>query len=286
MGGWKRRFAAGVFMGTALLINGCGSSEKTEEVHSFAIWEKTEETFYTFSDGVRAYKWKNEKEDGKQFRYRLEDGTDLLQTTCVLIPEETTDARLSGLDGLTEEAQKKVRAYYQKQGVVYDLDLELESAYQDYLECQENKERFTCHEVSQDVTQSAQMKQYMVILTAVTTPKKRHFDGGSSCRYESAVFDRTSGDVLEAEELFRVPKSEVAEVLSELCAQEDTTVSGADVAAVMEKGQILFFQDYLELWFPYGTWGKQEFDKGFGFEYEKVADLLHDWAIPEAETGE
>ena len=70
------------------LLTGCGNSDGTEEVHSFAVWEKTDEVSYTFSDGETAAKWKNEKEDTRQYRYRLENGTDLLETTDVLSPEE------------------------------------------------------------------------------------------------------------------------------------------------------------------------------------------------------
>ena len=44
------------------LLTGCGNSDGTEEVHSFAVWEKTDEVSYTFSDGETAAKWKNEKE--------------------------------------------------------------------------------------------------------------------------------------------------------------------------------------------------------------------------------
>ena len=70
------------------------------------------------------------------------------------------------------------------------------------------------------------------------------------------------------------------EELAEICSVEDTTVSEEDLMPVMDQSQILIFQDYLEVWFPYGTWERQEFDKGFGFEYAKIEKLLCDWAVP------
>ncbi len=264
-------------------LTGCGNGDKTEEVHSFAVWEKTDEAAYTFSDGVQAVKWKNEKENTQQYRYRLEDGTDLLQTTFVLSPEEEPDSELSGFEGMEEAAQEKVRAYYQKQGILYDLEKELEDAYADYQSCADERERFTCHEVSQDVTESAENGKYMVILTAVTTPKKQHFDGGTTCNYQTAVFDRETGETIDVWELFTHSQEETKEELAKICSVEDTTVSEKDVAPVMDQSQILFFQDYMEVWFPYGTWERQEFDKGFGFEYEKIEGLLYDWAVPSKE---
>lgn len=268
---------------TAGVLTGCQGGDRTEEVHSFAMWEKAEDVSYTFSDGVTAAKWKNENEDAHQCRYRMEDGTDLLETVNVLSPEEEKDSELSGFDGLGDEAKEKVRIWYQEQGVVYDLTQELEDAYQDYLECQKNGTHFTCHKVSQDVTESAENAEYMVILTAVTTPKKLHFDGGSTCNYRTAVFDRNTGETIDLWSLFTLPERKVKEELAKTCSVEDTTVSEQDVEPVMDQGQILLFQDYLEVWFPYGTWEKQEFDKGFGFEYEKIEGLLYDWAVPDKE---
>lgn len=273
--------AAMLVLLTAGLLAGCGNPNKTEEVHSFAVWEKTDEPAYTFADGTNAYQWKNEKENTQQYRYRLEDGTDLLQTTCVQSPEEETDSELSGFDGLSDTAKEKVRAFYQEQGVLYDLNKELEDAYEDYRKCSGSRERFTCHEVSQDVTESAENKEYMVILTAVTTPKKLHYDGGSTCNYKTAIFNRGSGEQIDIWDLFTQPQKEAKEELAKICSVEDTTVSEQDVGPVMEQSQILLFQDYLEVWFPYGTWERQEFDKGFGFEYEKIKGLLYDWAVPE-----
>ena len=265
------------------LLTGCGNSDGTEEVHSFAVWEKTDEASYTFSDGETAAKWKNEKEDTRQYRYRLENGTDLLETTDVLSPEEEMDSELSGFDGFSDPAKEKVRTWYREQGLLYDLDQELEDAYQDYLECEKNREHFTCHKVSQDVTESAENPEYMVILTAVTTPKKLHFDGGTTCNYQTAVFSRSTGDRVDIWSLFTMPEEQVKEELAKNCSIEDTTVSEQDVGPVMDQGQILLFQDYLEVWFPYGTWERQEFDKGFGFEYDKIEGLLYDWAVPQKE---
>ena len=264
----------------ALMLTGCGSSNKTEEVHSFAVWEKMDSASYTFSDGVTAEKWKNEKEDVRQYLYRLQDGTDLLKLDVALSPEEEIGSELSGFDGFTDQAKEKVRVWYQKQGEVYDLEQELENAYYDYQECNKNGERFTCHEVSQDVTESAEMLDYMVILTAVTTPKKIHFDGGTTCNYLTAVFDRKTGENIDIWSLFAKSENEVKEELAEICSVEDTTVSEEDLMPVMDQSQILIFQDYLEVWFPYGTWERQEFDKGFGFEYAKIEKLLCDWAVP------
>ena len=49
MNRWKKATTMLVLL-TAGLLTGCGDSSKTEEVHSFAVWEKTE-------DAVGAVYW-------------------------------------------------------------------------------------------------------------------------------------------------------------------------------------------------------------------------------------
>ena len=65
MNRWKKATTMLALL-TAGLLTGCGDSSKTEEVHSFAVWEKTDEASYIFSDGVTAEKWKNEKKLDRQ----------------------------------------------------------------------------------------------------------------------------------------------------------------------------------------------------------------------------
>lgn len=277
---WIRRIWIAGLLLTASLTAGCGKEDSTEEIHSFAIWEQDETEVTALSDGTAVERWKNEDEAACQYRYRLSDGTELLQTTDVTTPEDGSGSDLNGLDMMQASVAAAVQSYYASQGLLYDLEQQLEDAYADYLACAENGEKFTLHEVSQDITETAETERYLLFLTAVTAPKKQHFDGGTTCRYSIAVFDRETGEEMDFWDLFRKSESEVRAELAAACAKQDNTVDDSAVSSVIDQAQILLFQDYLEVWFPYGTWERQEFDKGFGFEYDNVPDLLYDWAVP------
>lgn len=260
-----------------LFLTGC-QKDGDEELHDFAVWEKTAEEDYQLSDGTLVSKWKNSAQD--QYRYRLEDGTDLLETTDTLSPGEAENPEILGMKGLKEEVRQAVERYYQEQGLCYDLDQMLEEAYEDYLACKKTKERFLCHTVTQDITPTAETDRMLVLMTAVIEPKDPHFTGNTRTRYSSLIVDREEGTFLEIWELFDLPEKDVKKELAKLCSIEDNTVSEKDILPVMDQADILLFQDYLEVWFPYGTWEKQEFDKGFGFEYGQLENLLFEWAVP------
>ena len=84
MNGFKR--SRKVLTLSALLaagfLTGCGNSDKTEEVHSFAVWEKTDEASYIFSDGVTAEKWKNGTANVKILRKYLKNRKRIPPRSC------------------------------------------------------------------------------------------------------------------------------------------------------------------------------------------------------------
>lgn len=261
------------------LLAGCKKNPK-EEIHGFEKWTLMRDAYMIFPDGTQVKQWRDEEE--KTERFQLSDGTDLLQVSVItnFAPEKDVKG-LTGITNMSEEAQKAVLSYYEEMGDVFDLDERLKIAYQDYLDSSDTGERFTTHTILQEVMPSAENDIYVSFLTALTMPKQDHFTGDTICCYDGKIFDREDGHIIELKELFQEEDWDQAQKeLSLICADDDTTVSDEDIIGAIDQADILVFQDYLEVWFPYGTWERQEFDKGFGIKYDRLGEVLKDWAIP------
>lgn len=263
-----------------LLFGGCKKNPK-EEIHGFERWTQTRDAYMIFPDGTRVSQWKDET--GQQMRFQLEDGTTLLQTSVLNNLEQGNEKKgLIDLPDMSLEARKKVVAYYEEQGTMFDVDERLKIAYQDYCTCMKEEERFTTHTVLQEIMPIAETERYVAFLSALTLPKQDHFTGDTVCLYDGRIFDREDGRQIDLKELFAADNwDEIQKELAVLCAADDTTVTEKDIKEAIGQADILVFQDYLEIWFPYGTWEKQEFDKGFGIKYDRLFDIMKDWAIPD-----
>ena len=261
------------------LLAGCGQKENTtEEVHRFEKWNLTEEGAFTLQDGTVIDRWTNDPytED----LYKTEDGEELLYVTHMVSPSENEVAGMAPLSEYPEELQEKVLKYWAQEEMLYDLEEQLEKAYADFCGCQGAFQIFTVHEIKQDFNPAVETDRYVGYLTVSTEPKEEHFDGGLIEKRKETLFDIQTGEVLDVWDLFCVEEDVAREKLALLFADADNTVSDEDVIGAIDQASMLFFQDYFEVWFPYGTWERQEFAKGFGFEYEKIADLLREDAIP------
>lgn len=64
-------------------------------------------------------------------------------------PDNVYVGGIENFDALEENTQKKVLAYYEEQGLLYDIDSELERAYADY---KENPSGFHSYSLSQSIS--------------------------------------------------------------------------------------------------------------------------------------
>ena len=80
---------------------------------------------YILEDGTKLDIW----DHSDSTNYYLKDGTELLveQTPCG--PDNSYVVGVYSLDTMPEEAQEKVLTYYEEQGLIYDVEAELECAY-------------------------------------------------------------------------------------------------------------------------------------------------------------
>ena len=91
-------------------------------VNSYLSGEKT------LSDGTGVEVWKNTFDTS----YRLPDGTDLLLERDPSGPDNVTVGGTENFDDLGPAAQEEILGYYDGQGLLYDLDSQLEKAYESY----------------------------------------------------------------------------------------------------------------------------------------------------------
>lgn len=93
---------------------------------------------------------------------------------------------------LSESARKGIDGYYEKQGLLYDTEAELQKAYGDYLSCRENGTAYQERHVRQEITPSASNDTAVSFITTVTLP----VNGQEAKELRlGAVFNRETGAV-------------------------------------------------------------------------------------------
>lgn len=213
--------------------------------------------------------------------YQLPDGTQLLMDTLLFGPENVSVVGVDSLDDLNDAAREKILAYYEEQGVLYDVNEKLEKAYEQYRLL--GAESVSVGVAGQDIAPAGANEQIICFLTCVVTP-----DTG---RYQStelrlgAVFDRETGKHLSGYDLFTCEPGEIIEKLAQIGDIQDQDLIG-EMKANFKPEYVVLFPECLEINFPYGS--LPEYDTGFGmaFDYnEEIRALLQPWAIPDSEEA-
>ena len=124
--------------------------------------------------------------------YRLPDGTRLLTIYKTVGPANCYVAGTVSYNDLSESARKGIDGYYEKQGLLYDTEAELQKAYGDYLSCRENGTVYQERHVRQEITPSASNETAVSFITTVTLP----VNGQEAKELRlGAVFNRETGAV-------------------------------------------------------------------------------------------
>ncbi len=150
-----------------------------------------EKKVITFSDGESADLWRPDN-SGCDI-YKLSDGTMLISIQDPAGPGNVYVGGVENFDDLSETAQQAVSAFYEKQGLLYDTQSELKSAYAEYLKCKESGTKYHERYITQDIAPTASNDDIMCFLTSVTLP----VNGQTVQEVRiGAAFDRTTGKVL------------------------------------------------------------------------------------------
>ena len=258
---------------SGLLLTGCGGIHGP--VKEEWEWKLEEEDALILSDGTAVDRWQKGY-SGYDF-YKLKDGTELLREEHPSGPENVYVGGRESFTSLPEHTAKAISAYYDDMGLLYDLETEVEGAYQEYLTCQTEGEEFFSYYLGQSTSLCASNERVVYFLTSVTLP----LGGQCGMNYQvGAAFDRETGKVIPVWVLFTLPEEDV----KALIVEEFAPRSEAERAEMLEKltAEYLVFQpDSLNVSFPYGVLATELYTSVVGIDYGELTGVLHDWAVPD-----
>ncbi len=212
-------------------------------------------------------------------RYRLADGTELLEVDEPSGPENYYVGDLESFDDLSEAAKEKVRQYYEDQGPLYDEADTLERCYAAWKEL---GEEYRSGHIRQDVSPSASSERVMYFSTELMLPREYGTAVCSSTSFQDA-FDRRTGERLDTWALFAVPEAEVRRRLPELVGWVEDTAILAEMSAALEPEWIQFCQSGLQVGFPAGSLPGEELDYYISVDWRNIPEgFLQPWAVPKS----
>jgi hypothetical protein len=251
------------------ILSGCSSTKYEEDT-----WTIVKEKAFSFSDEEYVDLWR--PDFGIQNVYKLANGTILLRVQDSIGPADVYVGGVECFDDLGETAQNAILAYYEEQGLHYDIQMELEKAYAEYLSYLKTGENFNSFFVSQDISPTVSNERIMYFLTSVMLTV-----GGQEVQeiQIGTAFNRDTGKKVDTLDLFSLSENKALKQLVILSQITDADLL-VEMEAVIKPQYIIFFQDSLEIRFPQGTLSGEEYSLGYVIEYEDLKDVLHSWAIP------
>lgn len=276
-------FVDGLIQDVAVTVtyNPSSSSKVTLDGTEVKAYEATEviitgyrtDKTTTLKDGTTLALWQYASATG----YALEDGTELLVCGDTQGPENTSNAQSDCFEDITPAAQKAVSAYYQEQGLLYDLPAQLEQAYEAYRQTKDPK-AFPYY-LAQAVVPTASNDTLLCFQTVVTFP----IDGKTSYEQQtSAVFDRNTGEQIDITSLFTCPKEELGSRLLDISTVSDPTLR-EEMEKAFQPEYITLYPDRIQLCFPQGTLPSQKHTCLWDIDYKgELSKLMEPWAIPKA----
>lgn len=228
---------------------------------------------YLLSDGTAL----TVRKDYTHTAYFTPDDIEILREQEPIGPNNVSVGGIPSLDMLNAQAQEEILAYYERQGLLYDLDEELERAWQCY-QASDNKLLFQSHHLAQDICPSAANHRLVWYSVYVTRPVG---DGLHQQSSTHTVFNRETGKVIDTAELFDCTEAELGRRILEIVSMPDTELSRE-----MEKAFRFEYLDFdsnsLDVCFPAGSLSSQKADHLLAIEYEDLAGYIHSWAIPDS----
>ncbi|MBQ3510556.1 MAG: hypothetical protein IJA90_11150 [Peptococcaceae bacterium] len=271
----KRKLLWMLLLFSMLLFTGCEYPKLEEPEIEYHL---VQENIYTLTDGTCVDLWNDEWGDTNY--YRLADGTELLRERCSISPENVYVGGQESFDDLTAEAQKNVKTYYVKKGILYDIGEELEKRYSGYLTLQKQGKGYSKAFVDQSVAPAASNDKVMWFLTSVYIPVDVEANTGTDL-YLCAAFDRITGDVIPSTDMFIIPKEGICDALLNKLPPGQETMRD-EMKALFSLEYLVWFPDALHIIYPQGTL-REDSSSIYTWKYEKLADIMQPWAIPEQE---
>lgn len=212
--------------------------------------------------------------------YQLPDGTELLNVRAAVWPWDSHVGGCEGFDGLTPEAQRAVRGYFERQGLLYDLDSLLSDAYADYRACQQENTPFLAHMIGQEIIPTGETEGLSAFCALVIRPKCRPNNGNMVEERTAYLFDRTTGAPLSAWEAFRVPEAQARQALAAWSAYEGSPPRQA-LAQALRPEYLFWYGERLDICYPAGSLPDMPDGMTTGVPYGELTELLQPWALPQ-----
>lgn len=223
----------------------------------------------TLADGTSLSVWQASFDR----EYCAPDGTVLLEEQ---LGSEAADA-LENAAGLSQEAKENILSFYEAQGILYDLPAQLETAWAAYNE----SEGFDLYTLGQEVNRCAENGSTLWLVTTVTLPL-----GGRMVTEEPlcAAFDKATGEVLAAEDLFICTGDQLAAALLDAAGITDEP-RRSEMLAAFDESRVVFRGEALEVFYPEGAVPSEETALILGLDYtDEVKALLQPRALPQKAT--
>lgn len=217
------------------------------------------------------------RKDRTHTTYFTPDGIDILREQVPFGPHNVSVGGLPTFDMLNNQTQEKILSYYEELGLQYDLDAQLESAWQCY-QASDNRLLFQSHLLSQEISPTAANDQLLWYGTYVTHPIGNNLHHTSCIQ---TIFDRETGNVIGTAVLFTCEEKEVAKRILEI-----VNIPEADLKQEIETSfqfeYLNFHSNALDVCFPAGSLPSQTADHILGVEYEDLTGYIQPWAIPDS----
>lgn len=214
------------------------------------------------SDGTRAWLWKGVFRDC----YKLADKTPLLWVE-VHPWQEQLDA--------SDEVAGKIRSYFTEQGVLFDVNRELEKAYQFYLAA-DTEDAFQNPEVGQYTALRAKSSRVFYFCTTVTRP----LTGQEMTEYQiDTAFDRETGEPIAMEDLFTCGRDKIMAAIYAASKLEDEELL-AEMENAFRPEYLNFWPENLEVWFPAGSLSSYTTSFVLSVDMADIESVLEPWAVP------
>ena len=227
---------------------------------------------YVLEDGTEL----TVRKDFTHTTYFAPNGADILWEQEPYGPHNVSVGGLPTFDMLNEQAQEAILAYYEEQGLLYDLDAELEKAYEEFLSMG-NPVTFQARHLSQEISPTAANEKLIWHSVHVTRPV------GNNLHHQTntpTVFDRETGEVINTSELFQCTEIELGRRILEIVNMPDTELS-REMENAFRFEYLQFSSNYLDVCFPAGSLNSQNTDHSLGVEYEDLYGFIHPWAVPD-----
>ncbi|AMJ41675.1 hypothetical protein [Anaerotignum propionicum] len=257
---------------SCVLLFGCGSDSKKEA----ELLTLKQENVYLFKDGSNVNLWRMER-IGRDV-YKLSDGTILLMVAEPSVPVEENQEGIKNSSSLylSEKVQKAVSTFYQKQGLLYDIQGELEKAYTYYLSCKKTGKTFDHFFISQDSFFSCTSNNIVCFDTSVTLVRENR---EAQDILLSAIFDKSTGEQLSIWDLFVYSQSESKKRLLNALKIDDKVLL-TEMEKTFKDEYIFLSPNGLVISFPEGALPSENASLSVKIEYIDLQGILQSWAIP------